>query len=191
MAIWNYQGKPNVITISQAITYAQQAGFTGMGLINAVAIAMAESGLNGNSINDTTSGIGLDRGIVKFNSVFHRDVPDSCAFNPACAFKEFYRVSNQGTNFCEWCTYAAPGQCGKPNCTAGGVYKSNLATVQAAAAGKGISTSSTSTSTSGGTSVSGMLDQVKVWGEYIAIFAIAIILVLVGFFLLSGQSLAS
>jgi len=184
MAIWNYQGKPNVITVDQAVMYARQAGFTGTGLVNAVAIAMAESGLNGNSINDTTSGIGLDRGIVKFNSVFHSDVPDSCAFSPLCAFQQMYRVSNQGTNFCEWCTFNAG--CAK-NCNSNGPYKANLPTVQAAVAkAGGGSATATSQPTGGGA----ILDQVKAWGEYIAIFVIAILLVIVGFFLLSGQSIA-
>ena len=190
MAIWNYQGRANVISVDQAVQYARQAGFTGQGLINAVAIAMSESGLNANSINDTTSGIGLDRGIVKFNSVFHSDVPDSCAFNPLCAFQQMYRVSNGGTNFCEWCTFNLG--CAK-NCNSNGPYRSNLPTVMAAVArntGKGAPTPVTPGATPPPASGNVILDTVKVWGEYIAIFLLALGLIVIGFMLLGGQQLA-
>lgn len=189
MAIWNYQGKPNVISIDQAVQYARQAGFTGTGLINAVAIAISESGLNGNSINDTTSGIGLDRGIVKFNSVFHSDVPDSCAFNPLCAFQQMYRVSQKGTNFCEWCTFNAG--CAK-NCNSNGPYRANLGVVTAAVArtaGKGAPPPGTTPPGTTQPPASGnvILDQLKLWGEYIAIFVLAVGLIIIGFMLLGGQ----
>lgn len=142
MSIYDVGSGKHVISIQQAIQYAQAAGFTGTALVNAVAIAMAESGLDTNSANTTTSGIGIDRGIVKFNSVFHPEVSDACAYDPACAFKEFYRVSQGGTNFCQWCTYNA--NCAHP-CNANGPYKANVAAVQAALGTSG-QTSNTSSS---------------------------------------------
>jgi hypothetical protein len=47
----------------------------------------------------------MDRGILQFNSYWHKDVSDACAFNPACAFQQAYRVSQNGTNFSSWATY--------------------------------------------------------------------------------------
>lgn len=132
MSVFDIGSGKNTITIQQAIMYAQNAGFSGENLVTAVAIAMAESGLDTNSANTTTSGIGIDRGIVKFNSVFHSEVSDQCAYDPACAFKEFFRVSQNGTNFCEWCTYNA--NCAHP-CNSNGPYKNNLAAVRTAIGG--------------------------------------------------------
>jgi lysozyme-like protein len=186
MGIWyvdkNFQpgAQPNKITIQQAIQYAQQAGFSGTSLYTAVAIAISESGLAINSANSTTSGVGTDRGIVKFNSVFHRDVPDACAYDPACAFKEFYRVSQGGKNFCQWCTYNL--NCANP-CNSNGPYKANLAMVQAAAAGVSPLPSTPSTTGTGG----GFLDTFKSWGEYVGIFLLALLFILAGFYLLNEQ----
>jgi hypothetical protein len=47
----------------------------------------------------------MDRGILQFNSYWHKDVTDACAFNPQCAFQQAYRVSQGGTNFSQWATY--------------------------------------------------------------------------------------
>jgi hypothetical protein len=180
MTIYDVGSGKNTITVQQAISYAQAAGFSGQSLVDAVAIAMAESGLDTNSTNTTTSGVGLDRGIVKFNSVFHSDVPDSCAYDPACAFREFFRVSKQGTTFCEWCTYTT--QCGQANCTADGGYKSNLATVQAAMGGQ------TGTSTIGSFSPTSFLptDLLSWLSDPIRMLkmALGIILIFISIFLL-------
>lgn len=126
MSVYDVGSGKNVITIQQALAYAQAAGFQGQALVTAVAIAMAESGLDTNSANTTTSGVGIDRGIVKFNSYFHSEVSDACAYDPACAFKEFYRVSQGGTNFCEWCTYNK--NCATP-CNSNGPYTQFVAQV--------------------------------------------------------------
>jgi Lysozyme like domain len=95
------------ISTAQARQYAQAAGFTGSGLDTIVAIATCESGLNPNNTNtvgNTPQG-SVDRGILQFNSYWHKDVSDACAFNPACAFQQAYRVSQGGTNFNSWTTY--------------------------------------------------------------------------------------
>jgi hypothetical protein len=184
MTIWNYGGKPNNISLDQAITYAKQAGFTGQGLVNAVAIAMAESGLNGNSVNNTTSGVGVDRGIVKFNSVYHRDVSDACAYNPACAFREFYRVSQGGTNFCQWCTFNAG--CAR-NCNSNGPYRSNIAQVQAAISSNKTGTVAPPTTTG---NILGLPDFKQI-GEYTGIFILSVALIILGFYLLMEKQIAS
>lgn len=131
-SIWNNGGSAQPVSLPDAIKLAQQAGFSGQGLVNAVSIAMAESGLNAASANTTTSCVGVDRGIVKFNSVYHANVPDSCAYDPACAFRQFYSISKGGTDFHEWCTAWSDGLCG----TRGGTYignsPGNVSRVQAA-----------------------------------------------------------
>lgn len=95
------------ISTAQATQYARSAGFTGNGLATIVAIATCESGLNPsatNTVGNTPQG-SMDRGILQFNSYWHKDVTDACAFDPACAFQQAYRVSQGGTNFSQWVTY--------------------------------------------------------------------------------------
>lgn len=182
MSIWDNGGTPNKITVSQAITYAKQAGFSGSGLVNAVAIAMAESGLDANSANSTTSGIGTDRGIVKFNSVFHSEVTDACAYDPACAFRQFYRVSEGGTNFNQWCTYNA-GCANPPN--SNGPYKQFLPQVQAALAGN----TTASSTPAPATSLLGLPDFTNI-GEHIAVFILAAAFILAGIYLMAQRQVA-
>ncbi len=88
----------------QAIDAAKAAGFSGLSLVTVIAIARAESGLNPNAQNTNTDG-SLDRGILQFNSRWHPEVTDSCAYNVNCAFQAAYRVSNQGRDFSPWATY--------------------------------------------------------------------------------------
>lgn len=182
MSIYDVGGQPNKISVSQAVQYAQQAGFSGTALINAVAIAMAESGLDANSTNTTTSGVGLDRGIVKFNSVFHKEIPDSCAYDPQCAFKAMYSISQGGTNFNEWCTYNA-GCANPPNNN--GPYKRYVPQVTAAVAGL--------PQTGAGTPFlqSNPFTNFQQWGEYIAVFAIAVVLLFMGLYLLAEKQVVS
>lgn len=81
---------------------AYKAGFRGSALNTIVAIAMAESGGRTDARNTNTDG-SVDRGVLQFNSRWHPEVkhPD----NPALAFKNAYRVTNQGRDFSAWVTY--------------------------------------------------------------------------------------
>ena len=108
------------LTIAQTLQYAAQAGFSGNALTTITAIAMCESGLDPTSDNTTTSGLGIDRGLVKINSYFHPEVSDACAHDPQCAMQQAFRISNSGTNFNQWVTFT------------NGCYRNNLTTVQAA-----------------------------------------------------------
>src|SRR5260221_6998634 len=87
------------LSSSQLATYAQQAGFSGGAIAIIVAIALAESG--GNPLirggQDPR-----DRGVLQINSYWHPEVSDSCAFDPACAFKAAFSISSNGTNFSQW-----------------------------------------------------------------------------------------
>jgi hypothetical protein len=95
------------LSIQQAISAAQNAGFQGQGLINVVSIAMAESGLDPNAQNCNNPGGSCDRGILQFNSYWHPELSDSCAYDVNCAFQQAYRVSNSGTSFSSWTTFTS------------------------------------------------------------------------------------
>jgi len=94
------------ISVAQAQSYAQAAGFSGNSLNIIVGIAQAESGLDTSARGTNTDG-SLDRGILQINNRWHPEVSDSCAYNPACAFQQGYRISNKGTNFNAWATYTS------------------------------------------------------------------------------------
>ncbi len=96
----------STLTIDQASQYAQKAGFSGTGLDTILAIAMAESGLRTDATNTAgNTPPSTDRGILQFNSYWHPEVTDSCAFDPACAFQHAFNVSSGGTNFSPWSTF--------------------------------------------------------------------------------------
>ena len=111
---------PNKISLSQAITYAKNAGFSGDSLVNIVSIALAESGLDANAQNCNNPGGSCDRGIVQVNSHWHPEVTDQCAYDPACAFKAAYSISDNGQTFTPWTTFTS------------GAYQKFTAGVQAA-----------------------------------------------------------
>lgn len=46
----------------------------------------------------------IDRGYLQFNSFWHPEVSDACAYNAVCAFAAAFRVSG-GYNFSQWVTY--------------------------------------------------------------------------------------
>lgn len=93
------------ISIAEALNYAYDAGFRGKAQVTIVAIAIAESGLRTNATNSAGNSAGVDRGVLQINSYWHSEVSDACAFDAACAFRQGYRISSQGTNFHPWATY--------------------------------------------------------------------------------------
>ena len=93
------------LSIQQLTQYAQQAGFSGSGLQNIVAISMAESGGNPTAQNCNNPGGSCDRGVLQINSYWHSEVSNSCANDPACAFQQAFRISGNGTNFSQWTTF--------------------------------------------------------------------------------------
>jgi hypothetical protein len=98
------------ISINQALTYAEQAGFTGVGLITIVAIAMAESNLDTTVVNS----IGAT-GILQIYLAVHPNVSSTQAKDPAYSFRYAYQLSGGGKNFCAWQSYDCVicGNCGK------------------------------------------------------------------------------
>ena len=47
----------------------------------------------------------IDRGHLMFNSVYHPEVSDACADDPACAAREAFRVSHRGSDFGAWTSF--------------------------------------------------------------------------------------
>jgi len=91
----------------QLTSYAQQAGFSGVGLQTIVAIAMAESGGNTQAQNCNNPNGTCDRGVLQINNHFHSEVTDACAYDPACSFKAAFKISNSGINFSPWTTFTS------------------------------------------------------------------------------------
>jgi hypothetical protein len=83
---------------------AKSAGVPADQLAIAVAIAMAESGLNPSATNVNTNG-SVDRGLWQINNAAHPDVTDSAAFNPTTAAEDMLQISDGGTNWSPWVTY--------------------------------------------------------------------------------------
>jgi hypothetical protein len=92
---------------AQIAQYAYQAGFRGTGLINAIAIALAESGgqTHGKDNVNTDQWKSRDRGLYQINSHWHAEVTDQCAYNPICASGAAFRISSKGSNFGAWSTF--------------------------------------------------------------------------------------
>jgi hypothetical protein len=86
----------------QMMDYARQAGFSGTSQAIIVAIAEAESG--GNTLIRGRSDP-QDRGVLQINAFWHGEVSDNCAFDPACSFREAFRISDSGTDFSQWNTF--------------------------------------------------------------------------------------
>lgn len=103
---------------------ARGAGFTGNGLVMAVAIALAESGGENNATgyNRDSQGhiLSVDRGLWQINSAYHSEVSAACAYNPGCSAQQAYRISNQGGSWVQWSTFT------------NGRYRSFLSRAQAA-----------------------------------------------------------
>lgn len=98
-----------ILTDQQIATTARAAGFSGSGLVTAIAVALAESGGNpqAQGINRSASGgiASIDRGLWQINNVFHAEVSDACAFSPPCAAQQTFRISHQGSNWSPWATF--------------------------------------------------------------------------------------
>lgn len=93
-------------TPRQIAQVAYGAGFRGDALVNAVAVALAESG-------GRTTAVGVnsdrwrsrDRGLWQINSHWHPEVSDAAAFNPKSAAAHTFRISSGGRNWSPWSTW--------------------------------------------------------------------------------------
>jgi lysozyme-like protein/ricin-type beta-trefoil lectin protein len=107
-------------------SYAAAAGWANNGdfggnLVTATAVCVAESGGNaaiyycegtgkvGTYPPVTCPGGSYDRGLWQVNSKAWTQVPDSCAFQPACNADAAYAISAQGATFAPWSVYDGTG----------------------------------------------------------------------------------
>lgn len=71
----------------------------------AMAVVLAESGGDPHQVTQDVGS--YDRGLWQFNSRWHAEVDNACAFDLYCASREAYRVSKGGTDWHEWAAYTA------------------------------------------------------------------------------------
>jgi hypothetical protein len=90
----------------------------------AIAIILAESGGNPGATNtEGNKPPSIDRGLWQFNSKWHPEVTDSCAFDPVCSTKAAFALSKGGTDYSQWTAFK------------NGTFKQFLARAQAALSG--------------------------------------------------------
>lgn len=119
-------GKGKKLTPAQIAQYAYQAGFRGQALIDAVAIALAESG--GFTGSNNTKGED-SRGLWQINVAPNvRANKWGDLSDPAVNAKAAFEVSGGGKNFNPWTTYAGSTAAGRASS-----YKDHLTAASAAA----------------------------------------------------------
>jgi hypothetical protein len=91
------------LSVAQIGTVAAAAGFSGSGLVMAIAVALAESGGNAKATNLDSNG-SVDRGVWQINSV-HAEYSAACDYHPSCAAGAAFSISAEGTNWGAWVTY--------------------------------------------------------------------------------------
>src|ERR1035437_1421125 len=96
------------LTPSQIAYYAQQAGFTGLGLINAVAVALAESGGSTTATHTNTAPGAyqgsVDQGLWQINSQAWPQYA-SGIFDPLANAQAAFAISKGGVDFTPWSTW--------------------------------------------------------------------------------------
>ena len=94
------------MTISDIITVAQNAGFTGEDLVTAVAVAMAESGGNPTALGDIGIGQG-SFGLWQINSKYHPEFgPDfTTLYDPQTNANAAYSIYVAAGGFSPWSTF--------------------------------------------------------------------------------------
>jgi hypothetical protein len=97
----------------QIAQVARGAGFTGSGLVTAVALALEESGGWSGIVNVNSDKYrSRDRGLWQINDHWHPDVSDADAFSPTAAARAAYAISAGGTSWGAW-TAVANGRTAK------------------------------------------------------------------------------
>jgi hypothetical protein len=91
------------LSVAEIGAVATSAGFSGTGLVMAIAIALAESGGNPSATDFDGNGT-IDRGVWQINSV-HMQFSAACDYDPSCAAGAALSISDGGTNWDAWVTY--------------------------------------------------------------------------------------
>lgn len=165
------------ISYDQALQYAGQAGFKGQDAYVITAIAQAESGLCANNTSPPNADGSVDRGPYQLNSKAQAQYSDVCAYDWACAAKAAKSIHDSWGGFGAWTTYTS------------GKYKqylpSRLTLNPGNAQNSGVIQQQINTGT---TLTNGWQAQLQHMfssiGEHIAIFAIALVLVIIGVMML-------
>lgn len=89
--------------------FAYDAGFRLNRLVMAVTIALAESDgyAHARHIYENAEGeiVDTDRGMWQLHSHWHAEVDDKCAYDPACAAKQVYRITEGGRQWGQWASF--------------------------------------------------------------------------------------
>jgi hypothetical protein len=91
------------MALADAVRAAQAAGFTGIHLIEAVAIAQAESSGVTNEVTHDSNGT-FDTGLWQINSV-HKEYDSAKLKDPLYNAQAAYTLSKGGTDWSAWATY--------------------------------------------------------------------------------------
>jgi hypothetical protein len=92
------------VSLQDAVNAAKAAGFTGVHLVEAVAIAQAESSGVVNSTNHNTNGT-TDAGLWQVNSGSHPEYDQNrLKTDPTYAAQAAYAISKGGTDWSQWTT---------------------------------------------------------------------------------------
>jgi hypothetical protein len=160
------------ISFDQALQYATNAGFIGRDAYTITAIAQAESGLCANNTSSPNNDGSVDRGPYQLNSKAQAKYPDSCAYDWQCSANAAHSIyQGWGNSFNAWTTYKS------------GKYahymptREQLSTVTT----QGIQSAQQIAMQGSGPSWQSQLQSMATGiGEHIAIFAIALVLVIIG-----------
>jgi Lysozyme like domain len=91
------------LTVAEIGTYAGSAGFSGSSLVMAIAVALAESGGDPSATDHDRNGT-TDRGLWQINSI-HTQYSATCDYDPSCAARAAFEISDGGHNWQPWVTY--------------------------------------------------------------------------------------
>jgi hypothetical protein len=92
------------LTAGQLVKLARGAGFSGDGLVTAVAVALAESSGYTKALLVNVN-CTRDRGLWQINDYWHPEVTEQQAFDPVRNAKAAYDISGRGTDWDQWSTY--------------------------------------------------------------------------------------
>lgn len=98
------------LSIDALMALAHDAGIPCESLVDAVAIAIAESGgyPDASYVNGVTSGCpsgSIDRGLWQINDCYHAEYDDACTYDAACNATAMAEISGYGTDWTPWVAY--------------------------------------------------------------------------------------
>ena len=92
------------LSADQLAKLAKDTGFTGDGLVTAVAVALAESSGWTKAVLVNTN-CTKDRGLWQINDYWHPEVSQAQAFDPVSNAKAAFDISDSGSDWSQWSTY--------------------------------------------------------------------------------------